>query len=772
MGMVTALMLAAAAQAAPTLTLTAPDSPDASPGLLTLRLSPLAADDQMVTQILLDVDGNDATGFSYRAKGFDVLIEGENVYRFAGDDVSAWTWSPLGKARRTNDATNNGQVIQVEAALLGTARVQAVARRLSADYAQELAAAPADGALLVKIKPVVEGVETVGDAEDATRDLTAFTAQQRGAEVVIEAATREPGDFANLIVFFDLDGDAGTGYQPGLAPQFGFDAMTNIGGQMMKFSGGHERGAWAWSPWFDAQVERGAGRVTLRTPTAKLGSSAVGVAAWMMSGDWINLIDRAPDAGLVTVTIEPWAKGEKDDLGIAAAPVASVAMAEPKLTRDLPARARVRLAQSFYCYYGAGRVAALSHYDLVIAHDPQMARDDIAALRKLGVVVVGYITVGEDDELRTGDGTGPGGKAGWYFDRDHDGIADHNPVWKSYYANTNDPAWRADRVAQARRLVEEVGYDGIFLDTIGTVALIPQMSEGMVQLVQDFRDALPDAPIILNQGYELFDRLAPLADALMLESFTATYDFNTRRYLLNTPAALDWHARYVRQNIQPVREKHPLPVLVLDYALPHDEAAIRAAADRAATFGFLFAAAPIYLDDVYRIDYVGQVDAKWLKRQATPENLSLTLGEAMNGFPKGSRILPSGCYGGYTVAPVVDGVADRATLAWDQAAWASAEDGEAAWLCVEFPSPLTGGRLEITFALDAGQRYASRRFAVQVRRQGQWHDVRAFTDNVAAQVTVALPQESYDAVRVTQPADGGHALRPNLLWIAQVTRVP
>ena len=398
-----------------------------------------------------------------------------------------------------------------------------------------------------------------------------------------------------------------------------------------------------------------------------------------------------------------------------------------------------------------------------------MRREDIAALKKLGVVVVGYLTVGEDDELRQADGSGPGGFASWYLDENHDGQPDQNGIWKSYYANANDPAWRADRVREARRLVGEDGYDGIFLDTLDTATAFPATAPGMVQLIEGLRAALPEAPIVLNQGFPMLERLAPSADGLMIESFTATYDFQTRSYVLHTPSSLDW-TRGVAERIRPLVERHHLKVLVLDYALPADRERIQLAADRAATFGYLFAAAPITLDAVYDMNIRGRPDPKWLAKQATPDTLRYTLPAPANGFPAATVLVPSGCYGGYRVAPLVDGIRERDKLYWADAGWASAEDGDEAWLELRFPEPLSAGTLRLQWAVDNGRLHASRQYRVEVRRGSDWEVVDRVENNTQAVTEHALPATPFEALRICQPPHGGSERRPDLMWLAQVER--
>lgn len=711
-------------------------------------------------QVLVESDGNASTGLALDAAGFDYLIEGEQLYRFSGASPQDWQWAAVGAVTRS--VKERVLRVRLDAGSFDSRQLGLVARTVSADY-QLLDRAPQRGVMRVELKPVAAGTEAAGDADDGSRDIIGVAARQEGARVVLDVTTRETSKFLNTLVFLDRDGDDATGYRP-TGSTHGFELLVN-GDTLSEHSG--DPAVWEWQSLGTVDRQVDANRMTLSLDASLLKAAAnLRIGVWSMAEDWQTLVDRAPDRGLFEL--------ELDTAKIQASATPPVEVAPPKANRDLPVRERVAKAQNFYVYYGTGQVAALSHYDLVIAHSPQMKREDIAALKALGVVVVGYITVGEDDKLRKGDGTGPAGYASWYFDSDADGQPDQNPVWKSYFANANDPAWRADRVAEARRLVEEEGYDGIFLDTIDTVARFPEAEDGMVALIEAFRENLSQNVIILNQGYSLLSRLAPSADAFMLESFTATYDFNSQRYILNTPNSLDWHAHKVRQYVTPVLQKHPLKVLVLDYARPEDTASIQAAADRAATFGFLFAVAPIYLDRVYHTGIVGRPDPKWFERQATPERLSLELPESTNGFPMGSVILPSGSFGGYSVSPLVDGIEDRSTLHWSESAWASAEDGEAPWLEIRFPAPVRAESLEIRWATEGGHFMTSRRYEITARRDGAWRSVADVNTEAADSERThhALPDEPIEALRIEQPVDGGHATRPNLMWIAQLRLNP
>jgi hypothetical protein len=442
--------------------------------------------------------------------------------------------------------------------------------------------------------------------------------------------------------------------------------------------------------------------------------------------------------------------------------------APARADKDLPSRQRVREAKSYYCYYGPDRAAELSRYDVVILHTPAATPEVVKQLKDAGVVTIGYITCGEDlPPARKGDGTGPGGFASWYFDKDGDNQPDAHPIWKAPFANAADPKWRADRVAEAKRLVEEVGFDGIFLDTVDDVTIYPETFDGMAQLIHDFRRALPAAPIVMNQSWELMRKVAPAIDGVMLEGFSTSYDFENKRHRRNPPSWDDDGLSRVKKYIVPLREQHPLQVFVLDYADPSATEMIQLAKDRAATFGFLHCVAPMRLDEIYTVNAVGKADPKWWEKQATPATLSITLDASRNGFPAGTKIVPSSCFGGYTVAPVVDGIADRESLDWSRAAWASAEDGEPQWIEIHFPEPRSRGRLRI----DWQSGHASRTFGVQTKASddGTWADVMRVRDNRDASNFVSLPANPLTVIRIVQEPGGGSVERPNLMWVAQVS---
>ena len=444
-----------------------------------------------------------------------------------------------------------------------------------------------------------------------------------------------------------------------------------------------------------------------------------------------------------------------------------VCRSDTSAVRSLLPRQRFASAANFSTYYGSGKIQELGEFDVAIVHPPQFSPADVRKLRDEGTVVVGYLTIGQDKQLQVGDCSGPGGKAAWYFDGDRDGQPDQDGVWKSWYADVNNAQWRASRVAEARRLTAVVGCDGVFLDVISVSEMYPQCRPGMVKMIHELRAALPEAIIVMNQGFDVVAEVAALVDGVMIESLTATYNFAAKTYELNSPAALDFHLRRAQNILAPQAQKHGLRILVLDYAESQDGQSVQFAANRAASLGCLFSVSPILLDDVYQNIPVGYSDPRWLKRQCTPESLSWKLSESQNGFPSGTVLKPSGCFAGYTVEPLVNPPQNRSELTWDKAAWASSEDGDPVWIEVNLPASRTNGSLAIDWHGSAG---ISRKFTVQVRLDAStpWREVAAIADNRLQQTRHTLPETPYRHIRVYQGPQGGSAARPNLMWIARL----
>ena len=440
-------------------------------------------------------------------------------------------------------------------------------------------------------------------------------------------------------------------------------------------------------------------------------------------------------------------------------------------SRASDAREAFGKIKSYACYYGEGKLKELAGRDAVIIETNNQSPEDIRLLQQGGTLVVGYISIGEDDVLRVGDAKGPGGKDSAYFDRDKNGQPDKNGVWDSYYADSRQPAWRKYFMENIARMNDVYHVDGFFLDTVDTSELYPESKQAMISLIRELREAYPDSLIVLNRGFHTVAQLAPVIDGVMFESFTSSYDWASKDYILLTPSSWDYGLEVWQEVLKPAMDKYGVVVLALDYAPSATSPLVQTAMDRAVTFGFVPEVSSIYLDTIYEIGYEPRKNPDYLTMFSTPERLSYELAEAANGFPSGTRVMPSSSYPDYEVKAVVDGVEDKGSLGWRQRAWASREEDEEHWLEFMLPRPVRVNGLTISWARDNGTLYATQDFRVEVKPldgSDEWVCVSTVSGNREPRNRVQFAPMDVSALRVVQDGGEGSPLRPDLMWVEKV----
>lgn len=241
---------------------------------------------------------------------------------------------------------------------------------------------------------------------------------------------------------------------------------------------------------------------------------------------------------------------DAEDVADEASPPAEITTGGTSADGPIP---RLSATSLFGVYYGDWTEALIDEvtgatgkprYDLVIAHpNTNLTRDYVATLQAGGVQVFCYLSIGEDDTLHTsaasGGIVGPGGWASWYYDANHDGQPDQNGIWDSYYANVADPAWREALRTYRNEgpqgwygydyLLQTLGCDGLFLDTIDTVT--PAAWGGaysaelpaMIDLIAEIRAHLPTGrSLLINRGLFYFDPYEASTNPDGLQEITPT----------------------------------------------------------------------------------------------------------------------------------------------------------------------------------------------------------------------------------------------------------
>ncbi len=136
----------------------------------------------------------------------------------------------------------------------------------------------------------------------------------------------------------------------------------------------------------------------------------------------------------------------------------------------------------------------------------------------------------------------------------------------------------------------------------------------------------------------------------------------------------------------------------------------------------------------------------------------------------GVRVTADSAYSGYTTASLHDGIVETVGLIWHAAAFASAETAEPHWIRVQFPEPETVSAVTAHWNAEGGALYASRRAEVWgLLPDGRAAKLGAFeTASTGATARVVFAPTQVRGIEWRQPASGGSAARPDLLWMVEL----
>lgn len=198
----------------------------------------------------------------------------------------------------------------------------------------------------------------------------------------------------------------------------------------------------------------------------------------------------------------------------------------------------------FYGGLDEETLADLNAFDLVILHpDYDVTPSQIAELRAAGIIILVYVSIGEEPPGTPymGDSLGPvyhapgqscagvpdrrcqhQGVASYYLDEvvnstgasGHDGLPDVSDGWNSYFVDPASMLWRnqvrscvkgadACNFYGADYLINTLGVDGLFLDTVDTASPWYHYSytlEAMADLICGISSWYPRQYVVLNRG--------------------------------------------------------------------------------------------------------------------------------------------------------------------------------------------------------------------------------------------------------------------------------
>ncbi len=449
------------------------------------------------------------------------------------------------------------------------------------------------------------------------------------------------------------------------------------------------------------------------------------------------------------------------------------------LAAGFPLQTQWQKAKNFVCYYGKQKVDSLRKFDIAIIESRNYAAAEIEQIKSKGTIVIGYISIGEDIELRKGTGRGPGGNASYYIDMNGDNVPDQNPTWKSYYVDAGDLTWQNWIIKkQMHEVLEEKGCQGIFMDTMDSAEIFPSIREGMIQLIRRMQQAYPTAFLVANRGLIILEPVAPYISGFMYEAFSmADYDWQKKEYLPQTLFQRTETAYKAVKLINRIREKYNFLVFALDYAKPTDLNKIQEYYNRAWSYNFLPYVATIELNQVFihkikpktRRGRLAQSYQEFdllyqkLPKQQNPKNMALS--------KNGAVIRVSSSFPGYSTEPLNDGIRQSKDLYWALAAWASQETEAEHWVEVEFTESAPLDTIRICWAFMDPTYAAPQFYKIYGWFSNQWNELLFYQNHQTNRemdvfkIDSPIPMEK---IKIVQPPANGPVERPNLLWIAEI----
>lgn len=165
-----------------------------------------------------------------------------------------------------------------------------------------------------------------------------------------------------------------------------------------------------------------------------------------------------------------------------------------------------------------------------------------------------------------------------------------NEGWATDVLDVTDPAWMEFIVEDVAAAAVAKGYDGLFLDTLDSVALIAKQQpakgdachRALVALIHRLRQRFPDKQIVLNRGFDLVREVRHDIQGVMAESLYQSWGPSLGQY--REVGAED--RKWLLARLEEARAAG-LRVFVLDYAPADDPATAMVTAQKIAAHGFV-----------------------------------------------------------------------------------------------------------------------------------------------------------------------------------------
>lgn len=167
-------------------------------------------------------------------------------------------------------------------------------------------------------------------------------------------------------------------------------------------------------------------------------------------------------------------------------------------------RKQFQEAKNFVIYYGHGMDEKLSKYDVAIIESRGHSTEGLKVIKASKCLAIGYISVVEIN---------PSDNRFKYLKEEDfvkcDGKVEINSIYSNYLVDIRSKRWQDILMHECGRLIEGLGYDGIFFDTIGNVEnpnIVKEYGNTLINetvlFLERVRERYPQHILIQNNAIE------------------------------------------------------------------------------------------------------------------------------------------------------------------------------------------------------------------------------------------------------------------------------
>lgn len=253
-----------------------------------------------------------------------------------------------------------------------------------------------------------------------------------------------------------------------------------------------------------------------------------------------------------------------------------VATLLPFSLAEYGARARYSPPSTAFFYGSPIPVVALSKFQRVVVEAESI--DDLGDLRIAGSDVFAYVSVGEAEGWRATSRSLP-----------EELFLGRNTAWLSRVADLTQPNWRSYLIEHRIAVLWELGYTGLFLDTLDSYQLVVKspaeqraQSKALVEIIRAIHRRFPGVKLLLNRGFEVLPKIWPLVVGLVAESLFQSWNPTTQKYV----GVGDSERRWLLTHLNRAHRRYDLPITVIDYVSPDKPELAQETARRIMALGF------------------------------------------------------------------------------------------------------------------------------------------------------------------------------------------